>query len=188
MNDLPDIYNDLSQKLSQEGFEIPSDGVWYHGTSSALVDSIKSNGLNRSGDKALNQAAKQTMATIGNSYTETREPVFLTQSKALAYFWAKQCVRRRAVRFGEEETPVVLEIHLSGEVADKVRPDVGAAGLLMIKEGETYMAFLGKCYEEADAGVLDIDLMKADRAEYLTKLGMAYIDQDLPAEAIVQQH
>lgn len=187
MNDLPDIYNDLSQKLSQEGFEIPSDGVWYHGTSSALVESINKNGLNRSGDKALNQAAKQTMATIGNSYTETREPVFLTQSKALAYFWAQQCVRRRAVRFGEEEKPVVLQLKLPEQIASKVRPDVGAAGLLMVKEGEVYMSYLAQCYEETNAGVLDIDLMKADRNEYLTKLGMAYIDQDLEPEFVVEQ-
>jgi len=92
MIELPEIYNDVQTVLGEDGFAIPTNGVWYHGTSSALVDSIKENGLVRSGDKAFNQVAKQTMATIGNSYTEQREPVFLTQSKALAYFWAEQCV------------------------------------------------------------------------------------------------
>jgi hypothetical protein len=60
-----------------------------------------------------------------------------------------------------------------------VKPDVGAAGLLMVKEGEHFMAYLAKLYQDNNAGVLDIDLMKADRQEYLSKLGMAYIDKDI---------
>ena len=186
MIELPEIYNDIDTVLTKDGFSVPSDGVWYHGTSSALLDSIVENGLNRSGDQAFNQAAKNTMATIGNNYTEQREPVFVTQSKALAYFWAEQCVRRRSVRFDGEESPVVLTITLDNATAAKVRPDVGAAGLLMIKEGEAFMIYLAKLYEEAGLDALDIDLMKADREEYLNKLGMAYIDQDLSVEQIKQ--
>ncbi|MCH2159484.1 MAG: hypothetical protein MK096_12005 [Oleiphilaceae bacterium] len=184
MIELPEIYNDVQTVLGEDGFAIPTNGVWYHGTSSALVDSIKENGLVRSGDKAFNQVAKQTMATIGNSYTEQREPVFLTQSKALAYFWAEQCVKRRSVRFEGEEQPVVLTVNLDDDNASKVRPDVGAAGLLMIKEGEGFMMFIASLYEQAGLKSLDIDLMKAEREEYLTKIGMAYIDDDILSDSI----
>jgi hypothetical protein len=48
-----------------------------------------------------------------------------------------------------------------------------------VKEGEHFMAYLAKLYQDNEAGVLDIDLMKADRQEYLSKLGMAYIDKDI---------
>ncbi|KZX81072.1 hypothetical protein A3715_36425, partial [Oleiphilus sp. HI0009] len=120
----------------------------------------------------------------GNSYTEQREPVFLTQSKALAYFWAEQCVKRRSVRFEGEEQPVVLTVNLDDDNASKVRPDVGAAGLLMIKEGEGFMMFIASLYEQAGLKPLDIDLMKAEREEYLTKIGMAYIDDDILSDSI----
>jgi len=65
-----------------------------------------------------------------------------------------------------------------------VMPDVGAASLLMIKDGESYMLYVAKIYQDCDAGVLDIDLMKANRLEYLSKLGMAYINQDIDAEFV----
>lgn len=184
MTELPEIFNDIDSVLTKDGFSVSPDGVWYHGTSSALVDSIKQNGLNRSGDSAINQAAKNTMATIGNSYTEQREPVFLTQSKALAYFWAQQCVRRRQVRFGQEETPAVIELKLDKDLHEQVRPDVGAASLLMLKEGEEFMAFVAGLFERAGAGYLDIDLRKANRDEYLSKLGMAYLDLDVSSSSI----
>ena len=128
----------------------------------------------------MNQATKNTMATIGNSYTEQLEPVFLTQSKELAFYWAQQTVKRRSVRIEGAEEPVVLAIKLPEELQAKVRPDVGAAGLLMTKEGEHFMATLAKLYQEHNAGVLDIDLMKADREDYLSKLGMAYYDAEIP--------
>ena len=96
MTQVPAHLSDAKNILTAEGFTC-SD-VWYHGTSSALVDSIKKNGLKRSGDKAMKQAAKKTMATIGNAYTESIEPVFLTQSKELAYYWAKESIRDRSVR------------------------------------------------------------------------------------------
>jgi len=177
MSDTPSYLQDAQDLLTKDGFA--TNNVWYHGTSSALVSSINGSGLRRSGDSAMNQAAKNTMATIGNSYTEQREPVFLTQSKELAYYWAQQTVKRRSVRFEGEEAPVVFEVKLPSEQCSKVRPDVGAASLLMMKDGEAFMFFLAKLYEQNDAGVLDIDLMKADRDEYLSKLGMAYFDGDI---------
>lgn len=177
MTNTPIDLQDAKNLLTKDGFQIGS--VWYHGTSSSLLASIKEHGLKRSGDKAMKQAAKSTMATIGNNYTESIDPVFLTQSKELAYYWAEQTVRERSVRFEGEESPVVIEINLPEDQLSKVRPDVGAASLLMVKEGEHYMAFLAGLYQANNAGVLDIDLRKADRLDYLNKLGMAYIDSDI---------
>lgn len=177
MASTPENLCDAKELLSENGFA--TGETWYHGTSSALLGSIKGSGLRRSGDKAMNQAAKKTMATIGNNYTEQLEPIFLTQSKQLAYYWAEQAVRRRSVRVEGDETPVVLALNLPEELRSEVRPDVGAAGLIMIKEGEHYMGFLAQLYEQCDVGVLDIDLIKAERDEYLNKLGMAYLDKDV---------
>lgn len=180
----PTEFQDSKQLLSENGFA--TGDVWYHGTSSGLVASIQLEGLKRSGDKAMKQAAKQTMATIGNSFTESFEPVFLTQSKELAYYWAKLAVRNRSVRFEADEQPTVLEVKLPEELRANVRPDVGAAGLLMVKEGEAYMAHVASLFEGAGLTAPEIDLMKADRMEYLNKLGMAYYDKDIPAEYVTE--
>lgn len=180
MSETPTYLQDAKALLSKDGFA--TGDVWYHGTSSALVDAIMQSGLIRSGDQAMNQAAKNTMATIGNSYAESREPIFLTQSKELAYYWATQAVKRRSVRFEGDELPAVLEVKLDSETNKKVRPDVGARSLLMVKEGENFLAFVTKLYQDCDAGVLDIDLMKADRDDFLNKLGMAYFDEDIAVQ------
>lgn len=173
----PAFLKDAKELLTKQGFA--TSNTWYHGTSSALVESIKDQGLNRSGDKALKQAAKQTMATIGNSYTETIEPVFLTQSKELAYFWAEQTVRNRSVRIEGDEEPVVFAISFSDDLNSRVKTDVGAASLLMVKEGEAYLAHLASIYEECGLEAPEIDLKSADRMDYLNKLGMAYYDYDI---------
>lgn len=177
MNQSPLHLQDAKQLLTIDGFE--TKGTWYHGTSSALLASIQGQGLKRSGDKALNHAAKNTMATIGNNYTESIEPVFLTQSKELAYYWAEQTVRNRSVRFAESEEPVVLAVNLSEKQKQTVKPDVGAASLLLMETGEKYMAHLANIYEQCGIDGPHIDLMKADRMEFLNKLGMAYISQDI---------
>lgn len=124
------------------------------------------------------------MATIGNSYTETTEPVFLTQSKELAYYWAKQTVRNRSVRIEGDEAPVVLEVKLPEGLNQKVKPDVGAASLLLLKEGENYLAYLATIYQENGLNIPEIDLMKADRMDYLNLLGMAYIDSDITPDGV----
>lgn len=182
MSDTPSYLQDAAELLTKDGFA--TGDIWYHGTSSSLVSSIQAHGLKRSGDKAMKLVAKSTMATIGNSYTESTEPVFLTQSKELAYYWAEQTVRERSVRFEGEQNPVVFAVELPNEQRANIRPDVGAASLLMIKDGEAYMVYVAKLYQDCDAGVLDIDLMKAHRLEYLNKLGMAYINQDIDAEFV----
>ena len=184
MTSIPKHLQDAKTLLTENGFA--AGDTWYHGTSSALIASIKGQGLKRSGDKALNKAAVKTMATIGNNYTESVEPVFLTQSKELAYYWAQQTVRERSVRFEGEEQPVVLEVNLSEKQRAKVRPDVGAMSLLMMSVGEQFMAHLAKVYQENDIAGPDIDLRTADRMDYLNKLGMAYIDEDISRACVVE--
>lgn len=182
MTELPDFLNDAKDLLTEQGFT--ASGTWYHGTSSVLASAIKEQGLKRSGDKALKQAAKQTMATIGNNYTESIEPIFLTQSKELAFYWAQQTVRDRSVRVEGEELPVVFAVKLPPALSAKVKPDVGAASLLLVKEGEQFMAYLAGIYQAHGFGIPEIDLMKADRLEYLNKLGMAYFDADIDASCV----
>jgi hypothetical protein len=182
MTDTPLYLQDAALRLTESGFT--HDDVWYHGTSSALWGSIQEVGLKRSGDRDLKQAAKKTMATIGNPYTETREPIFLTPSKELAYYWAKQCVQDRSVRFEGSEEPIVIEIKLPEALQEKIKPDVGAMSLLLLEEGEKYLAFIAKLVQDLGLPELNIDLKGADRMAYLEKLGMAYIDQDISAKDI----
>lgn len=178
----PTFLQDAKYLLTKQGFAASS--TWYHGTSSALIDSIKEHGLKRSGDQALKAAAKKAMATIGNNYTESVEPVFLTQSKELAYYWAEQTVRNRSVRIEGNELPAVITVNLPEALNSKVKPDVGAASLLLVKEGEQFMAFLAGIYLANDFEAPDINLMNADRLEYLNKLGMAYYDADIDASLL----
>lgn len=182
MTDTPTFLKDAEQLLTEQGFT--TSATWFHGTSSALLASIQQEGLKRSGDQALKEAAKKTMATIGNSYTATTEPVFLTQSKALAWYWARQTVRNRSVRIEGNETPVVLEVKLPEALNQQVKPDVGAASLLLLKEGEKYLAYLAAIYQDKGLPAPDLDLMKADRMDYLNLLGMAYIDRDLAPDCV----
>jgi len=179
MANTPTYLKDAKELLTEIGFA--TSNTWYHGTSSALIDSIKEQGLKRSGDKTMKAATKQTMATIGNNYTESIEPVFLTQSKELAFYWAEQTVRNRSVRVEGDEQAVVIAVTLSEELNAKVKPDVGAASLLLVKEGEHFMAYLAGIYQENGFSTPEIDLKKADRMEYLSTLGMAYFDADIDA-------
>lgn len=178
----PTFLQDSKYLLTKQGFA--ASNTWYHGTSSALIGSIKEHGLKRSGDQVLKAAAKKTMATIGNHYTESVEPVFLTQSKELAYYWAQQAIRNRSVRIEGTELPAVITVNLPEALNSKVKPDVGAASLLLVKEGEKFMAFLAGIYLENNFETPNIDLMKADRLEYLNKLGMAYYDADIDASLL----
>lgn len=173
----PPHLQDAKTLLSDKGFA--TSNTWYHGTSSALVASIQAQGLKRSGDRALNEVAKATMATIGNQYTEIVEPVFLTQSKELAYYWAQQTVRERSMRFEGVEEPIVLQVNLNEKQQTNVKPDVGAMSLLMMRNGEAYMAHIAKLYQDNNLAIPEIDLRNADRMAFLDTLGMAYIDQDV---------
>jgi hypothetical protein len=179
MTNVPALFQDTKNLLTKQGFA--TSNTWYHGTSSALVDSIKNQGLIRSGDSVLKDATKKTMATIGNMYTESIEPVFLTPSKALAFYWAQQAVRNRSVRIEDNGQPVVFTVILPDGLNRQVKPDVGAASLLLLKEGENFMAYLTDIYQTNSLDGPDIDLMQAERNEYLRILGMAYINADIEA-------
>lgn len=182
MANTPAFLKDAKDLLTKQGFT--AGDTWYHGTSSALVESIRQQGLLRSGDKELKAAAKKTMATIGNDYEESVEPVFLTQSKELAFYWAEQTVRERLIRLEGDDQPVVLAVTLPEALNTKVKPDVGAASILLLKEGESFMAYLAGIYQEHNFGIPEIDLMKADRLEYLNTLGMAYFNSDIDAACV----
>ena len=85
------------------------------------------------------------------------------------------------MRFEGEEQPVVLAIKLPDELLNKVKPDVGAASMLLI-EDNNYLSDLADIYKTHGYQMPTIDPIKADRLDYLNKLGMAYINQDIDAQ------
>jgi len=182
MSNAPAFLQDAKDLLTKDGFT--TGDVWYHGTSSALVESIQKQGLSRAGDKAMKHVEKSTMATIGGSMTESHEPICLTQSKELAYFWATQTVRDRSVRFEGEESPVVLEVKLPADFEEQVKPDTGYAGMLLVDGGGKYMELVEALYKANGIELAEIDPLRADRSIYLKTLGLAYIDKNIPPEYI----
>ena len=56
----------------------------------------------------------------------------------------------------------------------------------MMSVGEQFMAHLTEIYQENNIAGPDIELRTADRMDYLNKLGMAYIDEDI-SRACVQE-
>ena len=105
-------------------------------------------------------------------------------SKQLAYYWAQQSVRNRSVRIEGTELPVVISVNFPETLNSQVKPDVGAASLLLVEEGEQFMTFLAGIYLDNGFEVPTIDLINADRLEYLNKLGMAYFDADIDASLL----
>ena len=179
MSNAPEHRREAGRLLGAQGFA--SSDRWYHGTSSALVEAILTEGLKRSGDREQTAAAKRTMATIGGRYEEATEPVFLSPSAELAWYWAGHTVQRRSLRVSGDNEPVVIGITLPAELNARVRPDVGAASLLLLDEGREYMGYLAAIYQRHERGTPEIDLRKAERDEYLHTLGMAYLDADIDA-------
>lgn len=175
----PNYLQDATQLLSEDGFKLT--GPWYHGTASGLTETILEKGLIGSGDAELNKKTKSTMATIGNSYTERKDPVFLTQSKELAYYWANEKAELRKTRFGADESPVVLELTLPEALASKVKTDVGAATML-IAGNDPYIEYIRALYNQNKVQLPDLDPANIDRMAYLNLLGMAYCSVDIPAE------
>ncbi|GLQ31773.1 hypothetical protein [Litoribrevibacter albus] len=182
MSNTPAFLQDAKDLLTKDGFA--TGDVWYHGTSSALLESIQKQGLSRAGDKAMKHVRKSTLATIGDSMAESHEPICLTQSKELAYFWATQTVRDRSVRFEGEEQPLVLEVTLPTEYQDLVKPDTGFAGMLLVDGGGKYMELVQELYKANGVELAEIDPLRADRSVYLNALGLAYIDKNIPPEYI----
>lgn len=182
MTQVPGYLQDAATLLSDTGFA--TGDTWYHGTSSALLDSIMSAGLKGSGDQALQQAMRKTLATIGHEDAEqVKEPVFLTQSRELAYYWAEQCVRNRSARFGGDEQPVVVAVKLPEEQNRQVKPDVGAAAMLIARTDD-YFDYLETLYQDNKIEFPLLHPTQTDRADYLNKLGMAYIEQDIAPDCI----
>ncbi|UZE96614.1 hypothetical protein [Alkalimarinus alittae] len=175
----PTYLQDAAQLLSADGFKLT--GTWYHGTSSDLTDSIMDKGLIGSGDAELNKMAKQTMAAIGNSYTERKEPIFLTQSKELAYYWANEKAELRKTRFGSDATPVVVELTLPEDLASKVKTDVGAATMLLTGN-DPYIEYIQALYTQNKILLPKLDPTSIDRMAYLNVLGLAYLSVDVPAD------
>jgi hypothetical protein len=177
----PDYLSDISAKLSVNG--IASDGIWYHGTASGLVDAIVADGLIGGGDSEFLNRTQQTLGTIGGRQFESKDPVFITQSKELAYYWAEQKTRARNIYFQKDETPVVFAINLPSELADKVKPDVGAAALVM-EPGNDYVTKLQELYIDNGITLNEVNPLQVDRSYFLQMLAMAYIQDQIPATAL----
>jgi len=175
----PAYLKDSAQILTQAGFA--TSQTWYHGTASGLLASILRQGLKQSGDSESNLKAKNTMTTIGGSYKENKDPVFLTQSKELAYYWASQACQSRNKYFANNEEPVVLAINLPPELHESINPDVGAAAILLGGQND-YLDALNKIYQDNSLQAPQIDPGNADRMDYLKLLGMAYSKQNIAAE------
>ncbi len=181
MSDTPAYLKDSAQLLTQAGFTTCQ--TWYHGTASGLVASIMEQGLKQSGDVELIQKAKNTITTIGDSIKENKEPVFLTQSKELAYFWACATSANRNKFFSKGDEPAVLSITLPTELNDTIKPDVGAAAVILAG-GNDYIDALESIYTRHSLQTPKIDPNTADRMEYLSLLGMAYSGKDIAAQYI----
>jgi hypothetical protein len=180
--DTPKHLQDAATLLTDTGFK--TSNIWYHGTTSGLTKPILEQGLKRSGDSEINQVTKKAMATIGNSYTERKEPIYLTQSKELAYYWATQKVRARKVHTGNDETPEIIQVTLDDATNGDVKPDVGAVVMLM--DLSPYMGYLEELYK-AEGVTFDLDeiqanAMELNREDYLNKFGLAYFAKNINAK------
>lgn len=173
---IPDSLNDLDQLMTDKG--IACGDVWYHGTASGLLANIEKQGLIGGGDQELIDRTQQTLGTIGGRQFETQEPVFLTQSKALAYYWAVKKTHVRNMYFQKQETPVVLKV-----TSTSVKPDVGGAALIMEPNNE-YINFLKEAYEKQGLKLVELDPRTAKRDDYINQLGLAYTLEEVVANHI----
>lgn len=177
----PSYLQDASQLLSEDGFK--TGNCWYHGTTSGLVQAIQEQGLKGSGDAEFNKATKKTMETIGAKFAEQKEPVFLTQSKELAYYWAHQKTQTRNQRFSTNETAVVLAVTLPESLSNSVKPDVGAATMLM-DDNNAYLEYLRELYASHQLTLPELNPGNIDRMMYLNLLGLAYCSDDIASDYI----
>ena len=177
----PDFLQDAKQLLSDDGFA--TSNVWYHGTSSGLIPSVTNQGLVGGGDAALMKRMQSTLKTIQAPAFTAEDPVFLTQSKELAYYWAEQKSKSRNLYFNNDETPVVFEVTLSDEENAKVKTDAGGAALLM-EPGNAYLTHLKEVYQACGKELEEINPLKADRMDYLNKLGLAYCAEPISKKAV----
>ncbi len=172
----PDFLKDAGQLLSADGFA--TSDVWYHGTASGLADAIRSGGLKGSGDAELMERQLKTLSTIGHESRDQKDPLFLTQSRELAYFWANQKAHTRALYMQQEETPVVFAVNLPADLNSRVTTDVGGAALLM-EPGNLYLLWLKELYQQNGQQLPELNPFKCDRMDYLNRLGLAYLDAEI---------
>ncbi len=168
----PAQFQDLAQLLSDSG--IATSGIWYHGTASGLVAAIQNEGLKGSGDAEIMARQLKTLSTIGHTTSEHKDPLFLTQSKELAYFWASQKTHTRNLYLGGSEEAVIFKVNLPEALQAQVTTDAGGAALVM-EPGNLYVAWLRELYEDNGKTLSEIDPFKCNRMDYLNKLGLAYL-------------
>lgn len=183
-NPTPAYLQDSADLLSETGFK--TSNQWYHGTASGLVNSIMESGLIPSGDLESIEKTLSAMKNIGVDYQGAPEPLYLTQSKELAYYWAQKKAEKRTKLFGEEESPVVIEITLEDEFLAAIKPDVGATTLLMA--GDEYFNALEAIYtannQSSKIEELKANPTGADRMDYLNLLGLAYSNQGIVKDCL----
>ena len=175
----PSYLQDAQQLLSATGFA--TSGTWYHGTASGLVDSIQAQGLVGTGDLEGLQKHMDTLGTIGHEVSTHRDPLFVTQSKELAYFWANVKTHNRNLYFQKDEQPVVFELNLPEELQAKVITDAGGAALIL-EPGNLYLLWLEELYKSLGFELVKPDPFKCDRMDYQNILGLSYIADAVPAE------
>jgi hypothetical protein len=168
--------NDL---LKASGFKLSN--VWYHGTSSLLVSSILEKGLKVSGDDELNSHVKSTMESMGLLYTPNKEPIYLTPSKEIAHYWAKQTVMARNSRLRDGNKGAVLKIVLPGDLNELVEPDIGGYKRV-IDNKEEYFFVLQEIYKAKNI-VLPSNI---DYSNVIQFFGLAFISQVISSEYISQ--
>ncbi|MEQ3692389.1 MAG: hypothetical protein ABNH15_11945 [Alcanivorax sp.] len=176
-NITPEFLQDISVLLSDSGFA--TNDTWYHGTSSGLVESIMTLGLSGGGDTETTERTQSTLGTIGNRQFESSEPVFLTQSKELAFYWAAQKTHTRNLYFKKDEIPVVIQV----SQPEKVSPDVGGTAMLL-EPSNQYILTLKAIYEQHGVAWNDANPLEVPREFYLEKLGLAYSSKNIPAEKL----
>jgi hypothetical protein len=177
----PDYLKDAASLMSDDG--LAASNVWYHGTASSLVKGIKNKGLHGGGDAAWIKRTQGTLQTIGNRTFESQDPVFLTQSKELAYFWAQQRAHSRNLYFQKNENPVVIKITLNEVDNAKVNPDAGGAALVM-EPNNAYVTYVKTIFAANGRDLDDFDPTKADRMIYLNRLGLAYTNDFISGKFI----
>jgi hypothetical protein len=177
----PDYLKDAASLMSDDG--LTASNVWYHGTASSLVKGIKNKGLHGGGDAAWIKRTQGTLQTIGNRTFESQDPVFLTQSKELAYFWAQQRAHSRNLYFQKDENPVVIKITLNEADNAKVNPDAGGAALVM-EPNNAYVTYVKTIFAANGRDLDDFDPTKADRMIYLNRLGLAYTNDFISGKFI----
>ena len=87
----PIFLQDAKDLLTQQGFF--TSNTWYHGTSSALIDSIKEQGLKRSGDQALKAAAKNNYLDEKKVVMETLVCMKRAGANAIITYYAKDALQ-----------------------------------------------------------------------------------------------